>query len=422
MKLQELKDKKILILGFGKEGMDTFVFLRKSFPDKIIGIADKLANLKFQMKGLGVSKINWHLGSDYLNHLDDYDLIIKSPGIAFKILPEKELKKIITQTDIFFENCPGTIIGITGTKGKSTTTALIHQILDKNGIKSYLVGNIGNPVLNLLFSAKKGDVYVYELSSHQLFNLKKSPHIAVFLNIFKEHLDYYKDFKEYAKAKGNITLWQNKTDYLIFNKNDKLVAGFAKKSAARKISISGEYQELDKNAARAVGKIFKIPENKIEKAIKEFKPLPHRLEKVGTFKGITFYDDALSTIPETAIFAIKFLGDRVGTILLGGFDRNIDFTNLSKILVKNKTIKNLIFFPTTGEKIWNDVKKEGGEKLFKTFFVDNMNDAVRLAYDNTESGKICLMSCASTSFSIFKDYREKGDLFQKFVKFYGKKK
>jgi UDP-N-acetylmuramoyl-L-alanine---L-glutamate ligase len=404
MKLSELKDKKILILGFGREGRDTLAFLKNNFPlKKDIGIADK----KF--------------GKNYLDKMADYDAIIKSPGIPFKILPKTALKKIITQTDIFFDNCPGTIVGITGTKGKSTTSALTYAILKEGGIKAHLVGNIGTPVLNFLKTAKKDDVYVYELSSHQLYNLRKSPKLAIFLNVFHEHLDYYRNFQEYAKAKANITLHQNRDDYLIFNKNDKIVSKFAKKSKAKKIPITGEYYELDRGAARKVGQIFKIPKEKIEKAIKNFKPLEHRLENIGDFKGITFYDDALSTIPETAILAIKNLGKNVQTLMLGGYDRGIDFKKLAGEIAKNKGIKNLIFFPTTGKIIWQEIKNKGAEKKFKHFFVDNMKDAVKIAYRNTAPEKICLMSCASTSFSIFKDYKEKGDLFKKFVKFYGKK-
>ncbi len=430
MKLDELKNKKILILGLGREGMDTFLFLRKLFPKKVIGIADVKKELGIRNYELRRNKkIQWHLGENYFKALKNNDVIIKSPGIPFKVLPKSSLKKITTQTEIFFENCPGKIVGITGTKGKSTTAALIYQILKKGGLKAHLVGNIGKPVLNLLFSATPNDIYVYELSSHQLYNLKKSPHIAVFLNLFAEHLDYYRNFKEYVAAKTNITLHQNKNDYLVFNSEDKIVKEIAKKSKAKKIPIKGEYYELDKNAAREVGKIFKIPKEKIEKAIKNFKPLPHRLELVGTHRRITFYNDALSTIPETAIFAIKALGKRVQTVILGGFDRKIDFKNLAKNILENKNIKNVILFPTTGKKIWNDILKlSRGRGVPKNFFVDPirnqrlsngasiMKDAVKLAYKHTQKGKICLLSCASTSFSIFRDYKEKGNLFKKYVK------
>lgn len=418
MKLAELKDKKILILGFGKEGRDSFRFLRRIFSRKVLGIADKL-KIKDLRPEIRDKRVKWHLGENYLKALKNYDVIIKSPGIPFKILPRLALKKIISQTEIFFDNCPGKIIGITGTKGKSTTTALIYRILKEGGIKAHLVGNIGKPVLSLLFSATQKDVYVYELSSHQLFNLKKSPQIAVFLNIYPEHLDYYRNFDEYLQAKANITRYQNSSDYLIFNSRDKLVREIAKKSKARKIPIRGEYYQLDKNAARAVGKIFKIPKKIIEKAIKEFKGLPHRLEYLGNFKGIKFYNDSLSTIPETTIAAIKYLGKDVETILLGGYDRGLDFKKLAKFILENKNIKNLILFPTTGEKIWQEIGRyQKNRPSLKPFFVDNMAEAVKLAYQYTRKGKICLLSCASPSFGLFKDYKERGNLFKRYVKRY----
>jgi len=429
MKLNELKNKKILILGFGREGMDNFKFLRELFPDKTLGIADQKIYPIFydrRKKGIGkkLGRVRLHLGRNYLKALKDYDVIIKSPGIPFKILRRSDLRKLTSQTEIFLENCPGKIVGITGTKGKSTTASLIYQVLKQAGLKAHLVGNIGKPVLNLLFSATPKDVYVYELSSHQLYNLKKSPQIAVFLNIFPEHLDYYRNFKEYVNAKANITKYQTGRDFLIYNQKDKIVKGIAKKSRAKKIPIKGEYYDLNRKAGRAVGKIFKIPSKIIEKAIREFKPLPHRLELVGTFKGITFYNDALSTIPETAILAMKALGKRVQTVFLGGFDRKIDFKKLAKFIIKNKNIRNIIFFPTTGEKIWKEILRQanlsGVRHSWRPFFVDNMRDGVKLAYKHTEKGKICLLSCASTSFSIFRDYKEKGNLFKKYVKKYGK--
>ena len=490
--LEELENKRILILGFGKEGQDNFRFLRKLFPKKVLGVGDrlKLSELSDQAKKIASSatrwrgEVKWHLGGNYLKALKDYDVIIKSPGIPIH-LPEVEKafkqNKITSQTEIFFsafaprkgsyggpsvaygeggDNCPGKIIGITGTKGKSTTASLIYQILKacpEQSRRVYLVGNIGKPVLNLLFSATPKDIYIYELSSHQLYNLKKSPHIAVLLNIYPEHLDYYRSFKEYVNTKANIARYQTKNDYLVYNSGDKIVREIAEKSKtesrdsgtkvkkrtkfsspAKKIPIKGKYYELDENAARAVGRIFKIPSKIIEKAIKEFKPLPHRLELVGTFKGITFYNDALATIPEAAMAAMEALGDKVETIMLGGFERNIDFQNLAKKVLKSK-IKNVILFPTTGEKIWKAIiKQTQGRGVPRPFFVDRakrtkfssstspryggaqyMRDAVKLAYQHTKKGKICLLSTASPSFSIFKDYKEKGNLFKKYVKFFG---
>jgi len=419
MRLNELKNERILILGLGKEGIDNFKFLRKVFPKKVIGIGDKneeVRNHKLEIRK--DKRVRWHLGENYLKAIKDYGIIIKSPGIPAKILRKfRRASQIITsQTEIFFENCSGKIIGVTGTKGKSTTTALIYKILKEGGLKVHLVGNIGKPVLSLLLSATPKDIYVYELSSHQLYNLKKSPPIAVFLNVYPEHLDYYQNFNEYIRAKSNITRYQTKKDYLVFNSEDKIVRKVAQKSKAKRITIKGKFYQLNIAAARAVGRIFQIPSKKIEKAIKNFRYLPHRLEYIGTFKGIKFYNDALSTIPETTILALDSLGDRVETIFLGGFDRGLKFDKLAKRILKSK-IKNLIFFPTTGEKIWKAILKYRKNRgSLKAFFVDNMKEGVKLAYKFTKRGKICLLSCASPSFSIFKDYREKGNLFKKYVK------
>ena len=385
MILNELKDKKILILGFGREGRDTLRFLKKLFPKKKIGIADQ----KFY--------------KNYLKKIKDYDVVIKTPGLPFKKLTRNDLVKVTTQTEIFFENCPGKIIGVTGTKGKSTTAFLISQILKK----ARLVGNIGKPALSSLLTAKPNDIFIYELSSHQLYNLKKSPHIAVLLNIYPEHLDYYRNFNQYLSAKANITKYQTKKDYLIYNSQDPLVKKIAQKSKAKKIPIKGKYYQLDIAAARAVGKIFKVPWPE------KFKFLPHRLEYLGKFKGIEFYNDSLSTIPETAIEALDYLGDKVQTLILGGFDRGLDFKKLAKRILKSK-VKTLILFPTTGKRIWQEIKT--GRERFSTYFIKSMKEAVKLSYKHTEPGKICLLSPASPSFGIFKDYAERGNLFKKFVK------
>jgi len=422
MKIKELKNKKILILGYGREGKDTFSFLKKVFPGKKMGVADRDTRVK--------ANAELFLGKNYLKAIEEYDIVIKSPGIPFKLIPKSYLGRIITQTDLFLDNCSGLIIGVTGTKGKSTTASLIYQILKAGKKKVHLIGNIGKPVLSSLLKSNKKDIFVYELSSHQLYNLKQSPNISVFLNIFPEHLDYYRNFKEYAKAKANITLYQKKGDYLIFNKKDKLVSFFAAKSKANKIPISGNYYELNRAAAEKVGKLLKISPKLIKKVIDDFKGLECRMELVGTFKGITFYNDSLATIPEATILAIKSLRAKVETIMLGGFNRNINFKSLAEKILKSK-IKTVILFPATGEKIWKEISSLDKKKKIKHFFVKGamrkksssspssaqyMEEAVRLSFKNTNKGKICLLSPASPSFGLFKNYKERGDLFKKYVK------
>jgi len=415
MRLNKLKDKKIVILGFGREGQDTLKFLRKKFPKKIIGVADQK---QFSISSFQFPNIKWHLGEDYIKSLKNYDVIVKSPGIPFKLIEPfvSPRQKITSQTEIFFENCPCQIVGITGTKGKSTTASMIYRVLKSGGIKAYLVGNIGKPALSLLEKVAAGSVFVYELSSHQLYRLKKSPHIAVLLNIYPEHLDYYHSFEEYVAAKANITLHQKKSDYLIYNSQDARVKKIARRSKAQKIPIKGKYYKLNMAAAGKVGEIFKIPAGKIKKALEDFEFLPHRLELVGEFRGIKFYNDSLSTIPETAIEALDYLGEDVETLILGGFDRGLDFGKLAKRIVKSK-VKTLILFPATGSRIWREVSKaKPRSRILRHFFVKDMKKAVELAYLYTSKGKICLLSPASPSFGLFKDYEERGNLFKKFIK------
>jgi len=407
MKIEELKNKKVLILGIGREGLDTLKYLKEVFPKKIFAIADQKEELNSKTKK-AIEGMDIFLGKDYLKNVKDFDVIIKSPGIPFF----KYKDKLTSQTELFFDNCPGKIIGVTGTKGKSTVASLIHGILKG----SYLVGNIETPSLSFLSKAKKDDIFVYELSSHQLMNLKKSPHIAVFLNIYPEHLDYYKNFEEYFSAKKNIYKYQSESDYLIFNPE------IEPRTKAKKIKIDvNDFAQFLKNnqqfleithidnliAVLNVAKLFNVPEKDIIKSLNKYKRLPHRLEFVGEFKGIRFYDDSIATIPEAVVYALDSLGDDVETIILGGLDRGIKYDKLVK-RIKKSNIKTIIAFPDSGEKIVRNIRS----RIYK---VDNMKDAVDLAYKHTSKGKICLMSPASPSFNLFKDYKERGDLFKKYI-------
>ncbi|MBU2579052.1 UDP-N-acetylmuramoyl-L-alanine--D-glutamate ligase [Patescibacteria group bacterium] len=466
----KLKDKKILILGFGKEGKDSYLALRKLFPKKILGIADQ--NVKCQM-----SNVKCFFGKNYLKSLKGYDIIIKTPGIPLKIIkpylprtPESlaihsgnkeaqtiiplqenfvfqhgvrglsKKQKITSQTEIFLENCPGKIIGITGTKGKGTTSSLIFQILKRAGLKVKLVGNIGKPVFQVLLKSSNQDIFVYELSSHQLENLKQSPRIAVFLNLYPAHLDYYKNFKFYQKAKENIVKWQTKDDFLIYNGDQKEVKEIAKISPAKKISfgiknlkelekiiskneipLKGEFNFLNILAAVLVAKIFNISEKTIKQAIKSFKPLPHRLEFVGKYKGIEFYNASLATVLQATIEAIEALKDKIETLIFGGQDiKGLDFSLVAQKILKSK-IKTLILFPETDKKIMQEIKKTQAQVLPKIFFVSSMDKAVKIAYKNTKKGKICLLAPGTPSFNLFRDYKERGNLFKKYVKYYGSK-
>lgn len=449
MRLNELKDKKILILGFGKEGIDSYLALRRLFPQKQLAVADekKIENYELKIRTLinKDKKIKLYLGKNYLASLKNYDLIIKTPGIPEKTYRPfiKEGSEISSQTKIFFDNFPGLIIGVTGTKGKGTTSGLIYQILKIAGFKAYWLGNVGRPVFQHLLKSQPEHIAVYELSSHQLQDLKKSPHIAVFLNLFPDHLDYYKNFNDYKKAKENIALYQKKDDFFIYNPDEKIVMEIAKKTKARKITfrlkdkkeitkiinpkeipLKGDFNLLNAMAAVSVGKIFKIPNQKIKEAVKSFQSLPHRLEFVGKYKGIEFYNDSMSTVPEAAIAALQALGSKATTIILGGSDKGSDYSDLAEKIAKSN-IKTLIIFSGIGKKVLELVRNcESNlpkKKLRDPFFVSSMQEAVKIGFKKTKRGEACLLSPGAASFNLFRNYQERGNLFKKFVKRYGKK-
>lgn len=455
MEFVQWKNKKILVLGLGKEGIDNFEFLRKMFPAKVLGLADQLIlkelPSKTRQKLKKDRKTKLHLGKDHLSFLKNYEVIIKTPGVPLKkIKPHLKTGQILTsQTEIFLKNCPGKIIGITGTKGKGTTASLLYRILKQAGLKVNLIGNIGQPVLSYLLPAKKDSIFIYELSSHQLQNLKISPTIAVFLNLYPAHLDHFKNLKDYYQAKQSIFLFQKKDDYFIFNRDQKELKDLAKKNKARKIrfglkagdcslkngwlvykgknvtritdlALKGNFLAYNLMAAVCVAKLLGVSNQKIKKAVKDFKPLPHRLELIGKFKGIEFYNDSLATIPESAILAIEALKPGVETIMLGGHETNQYFKKLIETIFKAK-IKNIIFFPPNGQRIYQEMQKLKNSQKPRYFFVENMAQAVRIAFTYTNQNGVCLMSPAAPSFGIFKDYKDRGEQFKKYVKYYAKK-
>ncbi len=443
MDLKRLGDKNILILGLGKEGASTLKFLRKKYPQKIIGIADK--KRQNQLEGSIQKfikrdrKLKLHLGRDYQKLIKLYDVVFKSPGVQ---LTDSKSNKITSQTKMFFNLFKDKIIGVTGTKGKSTTASLIYKILADAKLKVKLVGNIGKPPFDYIDNSPKDTIFVYELSSYQLQDLGESPHVAVFLNLFEEHLDYHGDYQSYKKAKANIAKWQKKEDLLIYNADSDEVLKIIQGSNATKIPFSTKMQlktgaYLDKErifyegekilksndaklignfnlnnilAAVAAAKLLNVPSASISSSIKSFKPLKHRLEYVGNYRGAKFYNDSIATVPEATIAALDALAPNVGTLIVGGYDRGLDFSKLSKKIIEDD-VDNLILFPQTGEAVLDLIRKENTRHLPKTFTVKNMVDAVKIASKVTREGKVCLLSPAASSFNLFKNYEDRGQQF-----------
>lgn len=410
MKIEDLKNKRILILGYGKEGRATEQYLKKVLPGAIIDHTDKNSD------------------PQYLEKQKDYDLVIKTPGIPKALITQK----YTTATNIFFANCKGTIIGVTGTKGKSTTSSLIYHILKTGEKRSHLVGNIGNPALSELMKENgKDDIFVMELSSYQLDDISYSPHISVVLNLFPEHMNYHGKVANYYDAKKNIVKYTKQDDYFIYNPKYSDLVLWASHAHCHTqsfipqtipvryedLTLQGEHNMENIQAALAVTDLFHVSKEDVVKALKTFKPLPHRLENVGTFHDITFYDDAISTTPESTIAALQTLKN-VDTLFLGGEDRGYDFSNLVQAL-EEKRISNIVLFPDSGRKIYEllGTKKSYQPRIFQT---NDMKAAVHFAFTNTKKKSICLLSTASPSYSVWKNFEEKGNLFKLYVRSYEK--
>src|SRR5262249_48523817 len=339
-------------------------------------------------------------------------VIIKTPGIPATtdaiLRACKAGRKLTSHSQIFLSNYPREkVIGVTGTKGKSTTTALIHHILTRAGLAAELVGNIGQPPLTRIDAVPHDTYFVHEFSSHQLAEIEISPHIAVLLNIVPEHLDYYASFEEYVTAKENITKFQTPDDFLVFAADYPIPSAIARRSKAElrpfsandriddlvspsEIPLPGKFNIQNVMAAIAAAKLCGVQPSDIREAIRTFQALPHRLEPVGTCNGITFYDDSIATVPDATLAALEALGSDVQTLLLGGHERNLDFTQLGERLPANVT--TLILFPPTGVRIWKAIETHSKNSVLpETFFVSDMEQAVKIAYQRTEQGKICLL-------------------------------
>ena len=446
--LRYLDDKKILILGFGKEGVSTYKFIRKHFPDKKIYISDKkTTNEEIIKKDINV---NINFGDNYLDNLKDFDIIMKSPGISFANINIDSFKdKIKSELELFLEYMDVKTIGVTGSKGKSTTSSIIYEILKKEKKETLLLGNIGIPVFDLIDDITKDTIVVLEMSSHQLEYMNVSPNISILLNIYEEHLDHYKSLKEYAEAKINIGRFQNKDDYFIYNVDNKIIKecineiedsshikyevsfeGNISNNNSNKVYIKDNYIYINEekiyniNEKRnligdhnlnnimfvlTVCKILNLNMENVKETISNFKGLEHRMEYVGKYDDIIFYNDSIATIPEATINSIKGLKN-VDTLIFGGMDRGISYDEFIDFL-NTGVINNLICMPDTGYKIADKLKCYSN--IYK---VETLEEAVELSKKVTKKNKICLLSPAAASYGFFKNFVEKGNIYKELVK------
>lgn len=433
------ENKSVCILGFGREGRATFDILAKYCTPGSVAIAD-LSSIDPEANGLS-GDVRLICGEDYQKSLDEFDLVFKSPGIVLEKQPD-ELQCVITsETQVFFEVFREQIIGITGTKGKSTVTSLIYHVLKESGKKCIIAGNIGIPVFNIAEEMTDDTIVVCELSCHQLEYMTVSPSAAVFLNLYEEHLDHYGTMERYYDAKKNIYLYQDEEDCLLINSDiapkddDGLVFSISDKDPEADIYVSGGTVEL-----RFSGDSYIIPTDRIkllgihnhfniaaayfmtspfispeefEKALCSFNPLAHRLEYVGTFRGIRWYDDSISTACATAIEAIKSVPD-AGTILIGGMDRGIDYGSLVEFLSGSDV--NVICMETSGKRVYDMIQAAGQKSPESVYYVPHLEDAVELAAQITSEGKSCVLSPAAASYGIFKNFEERGDAFKRLIR------
>ena len=446
--LNQIRDKKIIILGFGREGASSYRFLRKHFPDMEIVAADRsevLNTSEYQND----PKLKFVLGEKYADNLNDYDLIFKTPGINLNhinyfIQPHR----ITSQTELFLYGYNQQVIGVTGTKGKSTTSSLIYHILSHSRGNTFLAGNIGIPFFDIIDQLDEDSVIVAELSAHQLEYTTMSPHIALLLNMYQEHLDHFASLSNYQLAKMNITKYQDESDVLIYNSEDEHIPNLIKShNYQRKMfkfssmhaidtgcyclddtvirvdkgQVLGEYDLYRYDnlpgrhnynnimAAILAVKQFDISDEDILQYLASFRGLEHRIELVGTFNGIKFYNDSISTIPEAAIAAVKALR-KVDTLIIGGFDRGISYDILIDYLHQNP-IAHLVFTGPAGRRIQQEW--EAKYPLPEDFIIeDDFTKIVDYCLHNTTEGKVCLLSPAASSYDQFKNFEERGRRFK----------
>ena len=451
MNLQDLKDKLVAVLGYGTEGKAVAAYLIKHGIKPVLfdqkpwaewSAGDQLAIKKLE--------VNFIFGPDCFKELTGFGVVFRSPGISHKKLQavNYKLSAITSQTKWFFEHCPAKIIGVTGTKGKGTTAALIYEMLGLqsqiSNLKSkiHLTGNIGKiQPLEILDNLTADDWVVYELSSFQLQDLTQSPHIGVALMITSEHLDYHQDHKEYVEAKSAITKFQKADDAAVINADFKNSINIGKLGNGKKLYFSRR-TEVEKDCYIRDGDIviarsdFRLPtsdlqlrgehnwenimaailaaraagasDDAIKQAIKNFKGLEHRLEFVAERNGVKFYNDSFSTIPETAIAAINSFKEPE-ILILGGSGKKSDFSELGKTIQDAKNIKAAILIGEEAPRIKQKIHKFAGQILEGAKSMDEIFVQIKSV---AAKGNVVILTPACASFDMFKNYQDRGVQFK----------
>ncbi len=407
---------KIAIAGYGLEGKQNFLYWNTSENEVVI--VDERTTLEDVPAGAETI-----LGPDAFSQLADFDVVVRTAGLSPRKIQTNG--KIWSATNEFFTKCPAPIIGVTGTKGKGTTCSLIASILRAAGRTVHLVGNIGTPALEELPKIQASDIVVYEMSSFQLWDIEKSPHIAVVLMIEPDHMNVHEDMSDYVAAKGNIAAHQMSGDVVIFNRDNQFSQQIAAKSPAKKIEypfmidefisslkLPGKHNQENAAAAIAAVREFGVSDDEIRDGLAAFEGLPHRLEKVRELDGVTYYNDSFSSAPAATVAAIKSF-TQPEILIIGGTDKGANFTELRDALCAAKNIKKVIIIGEIRHKLAG-ILQEGVE--LKVSDLHTMTEIVNLARSYATVGDIVLLSPACASFDMFKSFYDRGDQFREVVK------
>lgn len=385
----------------------------------------------------GVAK---RLGPDYLDNLEEFDVIVRTVGMHPRKILEKNpsvANKITTNLDEFLKVCPTkNIIGVTGTKGKGTTSTLILKMLQAAGKDAYLGGNYGIPAFSFLPQLAEESWVVLELSSFMLYDIKHSPHIAVCLMVAPEHLDWHSDAEDYLRAKSNLFVHQNNDDIAIYyaeNEDSKRIAsaGDGQKIpyyAAPGAFVDGDEIKIDdtvlcktgdikllgqhnwQNVCAAATAFWQVEHNTsaVQQAVSSFTGLEHRLEFVREVNGVKYYNDSFGTTPETAQVAIEAF-EQPKVIILGGSDKGASFDNLART-VASSNVRKVVVIGTMAEKITRALQNAGFTEIVPGG--ETMQQIVKTCENIAQPGDIVLLSTGCASFGLFKDYKDRGEQFK----------
>ncbi len=414
-----LSKERIAILGFGREGQSTWRLLSALGLNQNAIIADQNAETIRQNADLPIVPLEEQ-------YLKGVTLYIKTPGISCKHIPFVPKERITSQTDLFLRLFASQTVGISGTKGKSTTSSLLYKILSDQTPNCILAGNIGVPLLDILENINEETTIVAELSAHQLQFIEKAPHISILLNLYEEHLDHFESFSDYCLAKFNLALRQRKGDFFIYNSEDKQIESLLRANSIASepigfalsdyqypepLHLKGQHNLRNALSALKAAELLGLDKEKAIQSIESFESLAHRLQFVATVRGVSYYNDSISTIPQATLAAIATLKS-VQTLILGGMDRGIDYMPLVSSLPAT-TVRNIAFTGGAGRRIKSLLTEAGLN--YNSIESDNYAEIIRWCAEQTPVGSICLLSPAASSYDSFRNFEHRGEVFSELV-------